>query len=52
MQIDNLALKIEKVTYISYDRNGNAATKEFNINLDERYRNIKNLDNLKAQKHK
>jgi hypothetical protein len=42
IQIDNLELKIGKVVYKDYSEGGTPSVKEFNINLKEKYRNIKN----------
>jgi len=40
IRIDVLELKIGRVLYKDYSRGGEPMTKEFNINLDERYENI------------
>lgn len=42
IQIDNLELKIGKAVYKDYSRGGEPSIKEFEINLNERYKNIKN----------
>ena len=42
MQIDVLALKVGKVVYKDYSEGEPPSTKEFNINLDEKYTNITN----------
>jgi uncharacterized protein Yka (UPF0111/DUF47 family) len=41
MQIDDLELKIGKVVYKDYSRGGEPLVKEFNLNINERYQNIK-----------
>ncbi|MDD5084801.1 MAG: hypothetical protein PHE61_02015 [Candidatus Omnitrophica bacterium] len=43
IQIDNLELKIGKVVYKDYSKDGVPEVKEFNVNLDERYKNIKDM---------
>ncbi len=40
IQIDSLELKIGKVVYKDYSRSGAPTVKEFNVNLDEKYKNI------------
>jgi hypothetical protein len=42
IQIDNLELKIGKVIYKDYSGGGAPSVKEFNIGLDEKYKNITN----------
>jgi len=44
MQIDNLELHIGKVIYKDYSKGGEPRVKEFNINLNESYSDITNLD--------
>lgn len=41
--VDNLALKVEKVTYKDYSQ-GEVKVQEYNINLDEKHENIANLN--------
>ena len=48
VKIDNLTLKIDKVTYIKYDESGQPKVKEYNIGIDESYSNIKNLNAVVA----
>ena len=40
IQIDMLKLKIGKVIYKDYSKGGEPLVKEFNVNIDEQYRNI------------
>ena len=40
IQIDSLELRIEKVAYKDYSSLGGALTKEFNVNVNERYTNV------------
>jgi hypothetical protein len=40
IQIDELELKIGKVIYKDYSRGSSPSVKEFNINIDERYKDI------------
>ncbi|MCD6296498.1 MAG: hypothetical protein J7M30_05030 [Deltaproteobacteria bacterium] len=40
IQIDTLNLKIGKVIYKDYSKGGSPSVREFNVNLDEQYRNI------------
>ncbi|OIO37576.1 MAG: hypothetical protein AUJ75_04030 [Candidatus Omnitrophica bacterium CG1_02_49_10] len=42
IQIDELELKIGKVIYRDYSRGGAPSVKEFDLNLNERYKNITN----------
>jgi hypothetical protein len=42
IQIDNLQLKIGKVIYKDYSSGGEPSVKEFNVNLNESYKNINN----------
>lgn len=42
IQIDRLRLKIGKVFYKDYSRGGEPSVREFNVNIDEEYRNITN----------
>jgi len=44
MQIDNLALKVDKVIYKDYSKGGEPSVKEFNIGIDQTYKDIKNLN--------
>jgi len=44
IQIDNLELRIEKVIYKDYSKGGEPRVKEFNINLNESYSDITDLD--------
>jgi len=41
MQIDNLELKIGKVIYKDYSAGGKPSVREFNVNVNEKYTNIK-----------
>ena len=41
MQIDNLELKIGKVIYKDYSAGGKPSVREFNVNINEKYTNIK-----------
>jgi hypothetical protein len=41
MQIDNLELKIGKVIYKDYSTGGAPSVREFNVNINEKYTNIK-----------
>jgi hypothetical protein len=41
MQIDNLGLKIGKVIYKDYSARGKPSVREFNVNINEKYSNIK-----------
>lgn len=43
LQIDNLELKVGKVVYKDYSRGETPEVKEFNVNLNERYKNIKDM---------
>jgi hypothetical protein len=40
LQIDNLRLKIKKVVYKDYSAGAKPLVREFNVNIDESYRNI------------
>lgn len=40
IQIDLLALKIDRVIYKDYSKGSSPKVKEFNVNIDERYENI------------
>lgn len=42
IQIDDLELKIGKVIYKDYSQGGSPIVKEFNLNLNERYKNVDN----------
>lgn len=44
IQIDNLELKINKVIYKDYTKRDGPAVREFNINLNEKYKNITNTN--------
>jgi len=44
LQIDNLALKVEKVIYKDYSKGGKPTIKEFDIGIDQTYKDIKNLN--------
>ena len=44
MQIDNLALKVDKVIYKDYSKGGEPSVKEFKIGIDQTYKDIKNLN--------
>ena len=44
MQIDNLYLKMGKVTYKDYSSGGKPTITEFDININARYKNLKNTD--------
>jgi len=46
IQIDSLQLKIGKVLYKDYSKGGKPSVQEFNINLDEKYGNIKDPNKL------
>jgi len=41
MQIDSLELKIGKVVYKDYSKGGAPSVQEFKVNLDEKYKNIR-----------
>lgn len=43
VQIDNLRLKIGKAVYKNYSVQGGPLVKEFNLNIDERYKNVTDL---------
>jgi len=40
IQIDNLQLKIGKVVYKDYSKGGSPSVREFNVNLNEKYKDI------------
>ena len=42
IQIDNLKLKVGKVVYKDYSKGAEPSVKEFNVNIDEEYKNISN----------
>lgn len=44
VQIDNLSFRVDTVKFIKYDEEGEAKTKEWNINLDANYEDIKSLE--------
>ena len=44
VKIDNLELKIGKVIFKDYTKGDKPSVKEFNINIDEKYNNISNLN--------
>ncbi|MCA9405953.1 MAG: hypothetical protein KC684_05405, partial [Candidatus Omnitrophica bacterium] len=44
VNIESLGLKIGKVTYKDYSKGGEPKVNTFNINLDERHTDIKNLN--------
>ncbi len=44
LQIDNLSFRIDKVIYKDYSKGEEPYIKEFNINLNEKYENIDNLN--------
>ncbi len=46
IQIDSLRLKIGKVLYKDYSAGGAPSVREFDINLDEKYQNINDLNKL------
>ena len=46
LQIDNLSLKIGKVTYKDYSAGKAPMVLEYNINIDSHYKNIKNVGDL------
>lgn len=46
MHIDRLELKIGKVIYKDYYKKETPSVREFNINLDEKYENITDLNSL------
>ncbi|MBD3379636.1 MAG: hypothetical protein GF408_04140 [Candidatus Omnitrophica bacterium] len=46
IQIDSLRLKIGKVVYKDYSKGGEPSVKEFNISLDETYKNIDDPNKL------
>ena len=46
MQIDSLELKVGKVVYKDYSKGGTPQVKEFNINLDEKYSDINDPNEL------
>jgi hypothetical protein len=46
IQIDLLALKIDRVIYKDYSKGGSPKVKEFNVNIDERYENITDPQSL------
>lgn len=44
IHIDKLKLQMEKVIFKDYSKGGTPSVKEYNLNLNEEYRNIKNLN--------
>jgi hypothetical protein len=46
MQIDSLELKIGKVIYKDYSAGAKPSVREFNVNIDEKYSNIKDPNSL------
>ncbi|MDD3087634.1 MAG: AsmA family protein [Candidatus Omnitrophica bacterium] len=46
IQVDKLELKINKVIYKDYSKGEIATVREFNVNINEKYTNIKNLNAL------
>ncbi|MFH1360486.1 MAG: AsmA family protein [Candidatus Omnitrophota bacterium] len=46
IQIDNMELKIGKVIYKDYSKGGEPTIKEYDINLNEQYKNINNVQSL------
>jgi len=48
VQIDNLSLRIDKVILKVYNEDGKAKVKEFNINLNEVYKDIKSFEDIAA----
>lgn len=46
IQIDVLALRIGKVVYKDYSRSSSPKSREFKVNIDERYENITDLQEL------
>ena len=46
MQIDELNLKIGKLIYKDYSMPGEPSVSEYNINIDSRYKNIKNANQI------
>ena len=44
MQIGRLSLQMEKVIYKDYSKSGEPSTREFNLNVNEQYQDIKNLN--------
>jgi len=46
LQIDELNLKIGKVIYKDYSTSGEPSVSEYNINIDSRYKNIKNANQI------
>jgi uncharacterized protein involved in outer membrane biogenesis len=44
LQIDNLSLKLERVVYKDYSKGGEPSVKEFNIGIDQSYKDIKSLN--------
>jgi len=44
VQIDNLALKVDKVIYKDYSKSGEPSVKEYNIGIDQSYKDIKSLN--------
>ena len=46
VKVDNLMLRIEKVTFKDYSGGGEPSVKEYNLNLNEEYHNIKNLNQV------
>ena len=46
IQIDLLALKIDRVIYKDYSKGGSPKVKEFNVNIDERYVDITDPQSL------
>ena len=48
IQIDHLSLKVGKVVYKDYSRGGAPAVQEYNVNLSEEFKDIKNVQDLAA----
>ena len=46
VKVDNLMLRIERVTFKDYSAGGEPSVKEYNLNLNEEYHNIKNLNQV------
>ena len=44
MKIDRLSLRMEKVVYKDYSKGPEPSVKEFNLNVNEQYQDIKNLN--------
>ncbi|MGB2662170.1 MAG: hypothetical protein WBD04_07290, partial [Candidatus Omnitrophota bacterium] len=46
LRIDNLELKADKVIYKDYSKGGSPVVKTYNVGLNERYKNVNNLEAL------